>query len=105
MVPQKTIDHILRLYYDQNLPVYEIATRVKYSPCTIYKYLKSNGKPQQKPLTVSEDTCYAKYYDIVYSWLKEDLNHFYKQRHTAQRVHDRLRELYSDYKYSYKTTR
>lgn len=107
MVSQKTINRINKLYYEMNLPVHEIAARVRYSPCTIYKYLKEENKERSKQIRPPEqDTCLAKYHDIVYEWLLEDTKHFYKQRHTAQRVHDRLSELYADeYTYSYKTTR
>ena len=43
------------------------------------------------------------YKETIDSWLESDLNRWHKQRHTAQRVHNRLQEQYPDYTCSYPT--
>lgn len=106
MVPQTTINRIRRYYYEKHLPVHEIASRVKFSPCTVYKYLKPEFEQPVERKAKVKLSMLDRYYQIVYEWLLEDTKHYYKQRHTANRVHDSLCEMFpDDYLYSYQTTR
>lgn len=97
------INRIRRLRFEDGLAVEQIATKTGYCVNTIYKYLKDNFETEKEALIKSKDSIAAPYEHIVRQWLIEDTHHHHKQRHTARRVYDRLRELYSDFKPSYKT--
>lgn len=106
MIPQKTINRIRRCYYEKHLPVHEIASRVKISPCTVYKYLKPEFEQPVEKANAAKLSKLDRYYQVVHEWLLEDTKHYYKQRHTANRVHNRLCEMFpDDYIYSYQATR
>jgi transposase len=45
------------------------------------------------------------YKPTIDAWLADDAQHWHKQRHTAQRVSDRLREALPDFAVSYPTVR
>jgi transposase len=53
-------------------------------------------KPRKKRTRKTE-----KYESLIKEWLIEDKNRHYKQRHTATRVYDRLKEMFEDFDVSY----
>jgi transposase len=80
----------------------EIAEILRIDRKTVRKYMKkmdfeeSLTRPQNKPSKLD------KWKDVIDSWLLEDKRMRFKQRHTAKRVHERLKEEYpEEYNCSY----
>jgi len=79
-----------------------------YGPVEIAERLGINGKTASRYLRcdnfdheISEKVVPISKLDIwkpeIHSWLEEDRRNRYKQRHTAKRVYDRLKELHMDF--------
>ena len=58
---------------------------------TIEKYLKMDDFSETPPVTKAKPSILDPYKDKIQQWLKEDINHWSKQRHTARKVHYRLK--------------
>ncbi len=74
----------------------EIARITKYNFRTVKKYVEKEDfseYPKVKKLKLSK---IAPFYSVINSWLESDENHSSKQRHTTKRIHERLKEEYSD---------
>jgi len=78
-----------------------IARSVKVDEKTVRKYLKQEDFSPQLP----EPSTRAKKLDshkaLIDQWLQDDQTRWYKQRHTAQRIHERLKTEASGYDCSY----
>ena len=59
---------------------------------TVRKYLKQDDFSPEPPVTKSRTSIVTPYIDIISEWLEEDQKHWSKQRHTAKRIHERLRD-------------
>lgn len=59
---------------------------------TIRKYLEQDDFSPAPPLTKHRKSIVAPYVDIITEWLEEDQKHWSKQRHTAKRIHERLKD-------------
>ena len=59
--------------------------------------------PKPTKPRVNQPSVPDQYAPLVREWLIEDKTHHYKQRHTAQRVYERLQESFSDMNVSYTT--
>ena len=57
---------------------------------TIRKYLGMEDFSPQMPFTTSRPSMLDPLKPVIDSWLESDKNNWYKQRHTAKRVFDRL---------------
>lgn len=91
-VEQKEI--IRREYFIKRKSVRQIGRELKHSRRTVRKALMDPGiavytrkKPAAKPLM-------DPYLPIIKQWLEEDRSRPVKQRHTAKRIYDRLKEEY-----------
>jgi transposase len=91
-VDQKEI--IRREYFIKRKSMREIAREFHHSRKTIHKAIMDPGipvytrkKPHGKPVT-------GPYLPIIAQWLDEDRQRPPKQRHTAKRIHDRLKNEY-----------
>jgi transposase len=91
-VDQKEI--IRREYFIKRKSMREIAREFHHSRKTIHKAIMDPGipvytrkKPHGKPVT-------GPYLPIIAQWLDEDRQRPPKQRHTAKRIYDRLKEEY-----------
>ncbi|MBM7616455.1 transposase [Alkaliphilus hydrothermalis] len=72
---------------------------------TVKKYLeKDNFNLEIRPKQQRAGKL-SPYKDIVIKWLQDDLNAPHKQRHTAKRVYDRLKELYPGFDASDRSVR
>ena len=100
----RKILQIQRLRNEQRMSVVQIAAKMGYCIDTIYKYLKVDcDNPKDPTPSPEKESIAVQYEPIIRQWLTEDKKHFHKQRHTAKRVYDRLRELDKDFRISYKT--
>lgn len=61
---------------------------------TIRKYLQMEDFSPEIPLEVSKPSMLDSLKPVIDEWLEEDKKNWYKQRHTAQRVFDRLVKEY-----------
>jgi transposase len=91
-VDQKEI--IRREYFIKRKSRCEIAREFHHSRKTIHKAIMDPGipvymrkKPRDKPVT-------GPYLPIIKQWLEEDRQRLSKQRHTAKRIYDRLKDEY-----------
>lgn len=104
MLSMKKIELIRKYKFDLDMPTRVISYKLDVSPTTVYKYTKMKDfnsglqKPRKKRQRKAE-----KYELIIREWLIEDKSRHYKQRHTAKRVYDRLKEMYDDFDVSYVT--
>lgn len=103
-----TMDQIYRI---RNLKKYEgkslrsIAKITGNDFATVKKYVEKEDfnlelKPKQR-----RTGKLAPYRDIVMEWLENDMNAPHKQRHTAKRVYDRLKENYPEFNVSDRSVR
>ena len=101
MLQMNQIDQIKELQR-QGLGSLEIAGRLKIDRKTVAKYMREedfNEKAQEKRAPASKLDPWK---PIIDGWLEEDQRMRFKQRHTAQRVHNRLQAEYpEDYRCSY----
>lgn len=72
--------------------VMEIAKATGHSRNTVRKYIDAADMSPQPPVIVRRGSCLDDYKDIVLAWLEEDKTRPRKQRHTAMRIWERLRD-------------
>lgn len=88
------IECIRKLYFREGWPIRKIARELGHSRKTVRKALSDAGpwtyrltQPRPSPKT-------GPYRDLIRQWLEEDRRAPRKQRHTARRVYERLRDEY-----------
>lgn len=72
---------------------------------TVKKYVEKTDFNINPKITKSKPRKLAPYIDLIDSWLTADLEAKPKQRHTAKRVYDRLKEIYPDFDVSDRSVR
>jgi transposase len=98
------IEDIRTMYFNKGKKVSEICELTGFDRKTVTKYLKTeNFNKTNSKVSVCKVSKLSKYKAEISSWLEEDKKVRRKQRHTARRVYDRLREKYSDFNCSYRT--
>jgi len=83
--------------------VAEIARTVKSDEKTVRKYLKWEDFSPKMPVELKNPSKLDPHKPLIDKWLAEDQGRWYKQRHTAKRIHDRLKTESPDYDCSYNT--
>jgi len=99
MIDMPQIQSIRRMHQD-GYTVTEIAKTLKLSRPTVRKYVEIDDFNQPVPQEEKRPSKLDPYKEIVMGWLEEDKKVWKKQRHTAQRVYDRLKTE-TDYDGSY----
>lgn len=93
MLTMDQVHHIRQLYFEQGYRVSEIARELHLDRRTVSKYLDQEdfNSPRPKPLT-PPNPCpkLDPYKPLIDEWLRQDKTARRKQRHTAQRIYDRL---------------
>ncbi len=94
----KQIKFIKKSIEKEGLSLREISRKTGHAFETVKKYAEKedfniyhgnfNKRKSNSKFSIYEET--------IRKWLMEDLNAPRKQRHTAQRVYDRLKEIYKD---------
>lgn len=105
MLTMDQIHHIRALYYEQGYNISEIAKATGRDWKTVAKYIDKTDFNEPLPAPESEKQFCPKlepYKALIDSWLKEDLNHPRKQRHTATRVFNRLTDEVPGFDCSYR---
>jgi transposase len=84
--------------------VAKIAREAKVDEKTVRKYLKMEDFSPKVPEVKREVAPKLNpYKPTILKWLEEDKGNWAKQRHTAQKIHDRLVQEFDDYDCSYPT--
>jgi len=91
-VEQKEI--IRREYFIKRKSVRQIARELKYSRKTVRKAIRDPGIPSYTRKKPTAKPVMGPYLPIIKQWLEEDRSRPVKQRHTAKRIYDRLKEEY-----------
>jgi transposase len=88
------IEYIKHLYECEGKSLREIAKEVGMNFRTVQKYAYMNNfSPQVKPNVEPENyPVLGPYIPIINKWMEQDMREPRKQRHTAKRIFDRLRE-------------
>ena len=68
----------------------EIQEKTNADPKTIRKYLNQDDFSLKPPIKKVYPSILDEFKETIDTWLKEDKKNWYKQRHTAKRVYDRL---------------
>ncbi len=72
---------------------------------TIKKYVEKTDFNVELKISKSRPYKLSPYIKLIDSWLENDLNAKPKQRHTAKRVYDRLKEIYPEFDVSDRSVR
>ena len=78
-----------------------ISRKLSIDEKTIRKYLKQDDFSPQPPERLQRSSKLNPYKNKIDQWLEEDQQRWHKQRHTAKRIHDRLKLESSGYDCSY----
>ncbi len=70
----------------------EIHEMTKSDPKTITKYLEKDDFSPEPPIKNGRSSIVAPFHDKIMEYLEEDKKHWSKQRHTAKRIFERLRD-------------
>ncbi|MCY0900432.1 MAG: IS21 family transposase [Firmicutes bacterium] len=98
--------HEIKVLQAHGWSVSAIAAELQIDRKTVRKYLQQTDFSDPLPTTVADrPSKLDPYKPTIDAWLADDAQHWHKQRHTAQRVYDRLREEFPDFAVSYPTVR
>ena len=82
--------HGIKTMYDNGSGVTAIAKALKISEPTVRKYLGMDDFSKSPPVSEIRPSKLDVYKETINHWLAEDKAIWYKQRHTAKRVYERL---------------
>ena len=91
MLNMSSINNIRDLY-SCGYKISEIHEQTGNDPKTIRKYLNQEDFSEGPAVVAEKPSILDPYKATIRKWLAEDQKRWFKQRHTAQRVYDRLRE-------------
>ena len=104
MITLSTIQDI-KVMQAQGYSVSAIAEHLHIDRKTVRKYMQQMDFSLPVPLVTPRPSKLDPYKAVIDGWLEEDTHQWYKQRHTAQRVFDRLTEEFPEWTGSYRTVR
>ena len=97
--------HQIKVLQAQGYRVSAIADELGVDRKTVRKYLQQTDFSPAVPVKRERASKLDRYKATIDAWLEEDTHCWYKQRHTAQRIFDRLGEEFPDRAVSYRTVR
>ena len=104
MLDLEEIKEIRFMYFRMHEPITNICAKYHHDYKTVRKYLEMDDFNPSVPLQkAAHPSVLDPWIPIIDSWLSADAGMPYKQRHTAKRVHRRLKETYPDFSCSYST--
>jgi transposase len=86
-------EYIRYLYFQEHRSIREISRRTGHHRQTIRRYLQAPREKRESPAEPRYPVL-GPYLEIINRWLEEDRHVKPKQRHTARRIYQRLREEY-----------
>ena len=87
----------------EGYPVARIAREMSVDEKTVRKYLAMEDFSPKAPTGETRSSKLDPYKETIQEWFAEDERTWYKQRHTAMRIHERLSESFPDFDCSYVT--
>ena len=102
------MDQIYRIRYLRKFEgksLRNIAKTTGHDFDTVKKYAEKDNFNLEPKVKQQRQGKLAPYEDIVREWLRKDIDAPHKQRHTAKRVYDRLREQYPEFDASDRSVR
>ena len=96
------IEILRRKYYEEGKTISEVHSDTGIDRKTVRKYINKedwNAELSKKAVQSKIEP----YEELIEEWLTDDKKRKKKQRHTAKRVYDRLKEKYPDMDLSYRT--
>jgi transposase len=97
------LDDIRYRFFDKGKNISQINRETGHARKTIRKAVNQKNFNAELMPKESSATKLTPYHETIDKWLIEDKQFKKKQRHTAQRVYDRLVELFPDFNASYRT--
>ena len=90
------VNYIREMYYEKGMNYAEISRATGHDAKTIKKYIdKANfNTPPKPPKKLGSKL--DPYKEEIDTWLKADKHERRKQRHTAKRIYDRLKDIYDE---------
>jgi transposase len=88
------IEEIHRLYNQEGKSLREIVDITGYAFETVQKYAYRKDFNIEIPIIQTREGKLDPFKDLIDLWMEEDLKVHKKQRHTAERIHERLERLY-----------
>lgn len=99
------MSHINRIrnLYGQGWSVAKISRELEIDEKTARKYIAREDFSPKPPETIVRPSRLDPYKATIDAWLEDDKKHWYKQRHTAKRIHERLGQEVAGFDCSYNT--
>ena len=106
MLTMTKIDDIRKAFFEEGRSISEISREESLDRKTVRKYVvrEDFNQPQARGVIKIDQPKLTPYKEIIDGWLEDDRQAKRKQRHTAQRVYDRLKEEITGFDCSYRTT-
>jgi transposase len=96
MLTMEQIYHIKYLHNQKGKSYRKIAEETGHNFETVKKYVERNDFNLESKPTKRRRSKLEPYKELIDSWLESDLKSKPKQRHTAQRIYNRLKEMYRE---------
>jgi transposase len=93
----------IRESFEQEKKVSQIARELEVDEKTVRKYLKQENFSLAIPIAEERISRLDSYKLLIQQWMDGDITVWYKQRHTAQRIYDRLKVECPEFDLSYPT--
>jgi len=104
MLKMTEITNLRKMYFEDGENISQIQEKTGFDRKTIRKFIERNDWNDQKRRPVERESKLDRYKSEIDQWLEADKMMRKKQRHTAKRVHSRLKEKYpDDFSCSYRT--
>ncbi|PSR23298.1 MAG: transposase [Sulfobacillus thermosulfidooxidans] len=95
----------IKVMQAQGYSISAIADHLHIDRKTVRKYMQQTDFSVPVPRPVGRPSKLDPYKTTIDAWLEEDHHQWYKQRHTAQRIYDRLVDEFPEWSGSYRTIR
>jgi transposase len=82
----------IRQLYAKGMGISDIARSLKCDKKTVRRYVTQDDYSPKPPITVNRPSMLDPYKEMIASWIDEDSTGFTKQRHTYQRIKERLED-------------
>lgn len=105
MLTMDQIHHIKYLFKYKGKSLRSISTETGHHFNTVKKYVEKGSFNLEHTSGKSRPRKLAPYVELIDSWLEADLKAKPKQRHTAQRVYNRLKDQFPDFNVSDRSVR
>lgn len=105
MLTMEQIHHIKYLFKNKGKTLRKISSETGHHFNTVKKYVEKTNFNLELIPKKTKPRKLALYVELIDSWLESDLKAKPKQRHTAQRVYNRLKEQFPDFNVSDRSVR